>query len=214
MKKIPSLFQRDRSPGNHQVYNEVTPGCEWVLAGEGVATEKMDGTCCLIRDGKMYKRYELKKGKTAPSDFEPAQEPDPITGDIPGWIPVGDGPEDKYHREALEAAMQYQEAEGLGGLPEGTYELIGPKVQGNPHEMFHHVLYKHGDMVLTAAPRNFEDLKVYLAADAHACKSAQFDSEGVFVRPIEGIVWHHPDGRMAKIKRRDFGLDWPTEKEK
>ena len=26
---------------------------------------------------------------------------------------------------------------------------------------------------------------------------------------IEGIVWHHPDGRMAKIKRRDFGLSWP-----
>jgi hypothetical protein len=20
----------------------------------------------------------------------------------------------------------------------------------------------------------------------------------------EGVVWHHPDGRMAKIKRRDF----------
>ncbi len=20
----------------------------------------------------------------------------------------------------------------------------------------------------------------------------------------EGIVWHHPDGRMAKLKRRDF----------
>ena len=21
---------------------------------------------------------------------------------------------------------------------------------------------------------------------------------------FEGIVWHHPDGRMAKLKRRDF----------
>ena len=26
----------------------------------------------------------------------------------------------------------------------------------------------------------------------------------------EGLVWHHPDGRMAKIKRRDFGLSWPV----
>ena len=25
---------------------------------------------------------------------------------------------------------------------------------------------------------------------------------------LEGIVWHHPDGRWAKIKRRDFGLKW------
>jgi hypothetical protein len=23
---------------------------------------------------------------------------------------------------------------------------------------------------------------------------------------IEGIVWHHPDGRMAKLKLRDFGV--------
>jgi hypothetical protein len=25
-------------------------------------------------------------------------------------------------------------------------------------------------------------------------------------RDWEGIVFHHPDGRMAKIKKRDFGL--------
>ena len=23
---------------------------------------------------------------------------------------------------------------------------------------------------------------------------------------VEGIVWHHPDGRMVKIKTKDFGL--------
>ena len=26
---------------------------------------------------------------------------------------------------------------------------------------------------------------------------------------LEGIVWHHPNGRMAKVKRRDFGHPWP-----
>ena len=26
---------------------------------------------------------------------------------------------------------------------------------------------------------------------------------------VEGIVWHHPDGRMVKIKRKDFGFKWP-----
>jgi len=26
----------------------------------------------------------------------------------------------------------------------------------------------------------------------------------VALRPMEGLVWHHPDGRMAKIKARDF----------
>lgn len=28
--------------------------------------------------------------------------------------------------------------------------------------------------------------------------------------PVEGLVFHHPDGRLAKIKRRDFGLRWPA----
>jgi hypothetical protein len=26
---------------------------------------------------------------------------------------------------------------------------------------------------------------------------------------MEGVVWYHEDGRMVKIKRRDFGLKWP-----
>jgi len=26
---------------------------------------------------------------------------------------------------------------------------------------------------------------------------------------IEGVVWHHAQGHMAKIKRRDFSLPWP-----
>ena len=32
--------------------------------------------------------------------------------------------------------------------------------------------------------------------------------------PHEGIVWHHPDGRRAKIKRRDFGHPWPLNEQK
>ena len=27
---------------------------------------------------------------------------------------------------------------------------------------------------------------------------------------VEGIVFHHPDGRRAKIKRKDFGFDRPS----
>ena len=43
MQKIPTVFQRDPSNPKH-VLPEVTPGCEWVLAGEGVPTRKYDGT--------------------------------------------------------------------------------------------------------------------------------------------------------------------------
>lgn len=41
MKKIPTVFVRDPDDRKH-VLPQVTPGCEWVLAGEGRATRKFD----------------------------------------------------------------------------------------------------------------------------------------------------------------------------
>ena len=49
MKKIPTLFERTYE--NHRVAgisNKVYPGMEWVLDGGGVATVKIDGSCCAI----------------------------------------------------------------------------------------------------------------------------------------------------------------------
>lgn len=182
MKKIISLFRRNYS-GDRLVCNSVTPGAEWVIAGEGGATRKWDGTCCMMRDGKLYKRYDAKVGKTPPDGFEPAQDPDPQTGHWPGWLPVGDGPEDKYHREALTYELS------LGPLPDGTYELCGPKIQGNPEHFVMHKLVRHGIDLLLDCPRSFHGLQGYFA-----------------VNDIEGVVWHHPDGRMVKIKAKDFGI--------
>jgi hypothetical protein len=117
MQKIISLFQRNYD-GDRLVRNEVVPGAEWVINGEGVATRKWDGTCCMIKDGELYKRYDAKQGKTPPQGFIPAQEPDTVTGHWPGWLKVGDGKEDRWHREAFEYTNTL-----AAGLPDGTYEL-------------------------------------------------------------------------------------------
>lgn len=192
MQKIISLFQRNYD-GNRLVRDEVVPGAEWVPAGEGVATQKMDGTCCMIRAYELFKRYDVKKGRKAPPGFEPAQAPDPITGHWPGWVPVGDGPEDRWHNEAFETLCM--DRCDLGDVPlDGTYELIGPKVQGNPYGMDAHQLERHGALEMPDAPRTFDALKEWLAE-----------------HDVEGIIWHHPDGRMVKIKKRDFGFVWPLE---
>lgn len=183
MKKTVSLFQRNYD-GDRLVRDEIVPGAEWVAAGEGVATRKHDGTCCMVRDGVLFKRYDAKAGKTPPAGFEAAQDdPDPNTGHWPGWLPVGDGPEDKWHREAFVVPP------GYWPYPDGTYELCGPRIQGNPEGYSVHALIPHGCEPLHDAPRDFAGLRAYL--------------EG---RDIEGIVWHHPDGRMVKIKGKDFGL--------
>jgi hypothetical protein len=178
VKKIISLFQRNYD-GDRLVRDEVVPGAEWVIAGEGTATRKFDGTCCMVRGGRLFKRYEVKPGKTPPADFEPANVVDENTGKQQGWRPVGDGPEDSYHREAFK-----------GTEPDGTYELVGPKVQGNPEGFTTHELVPHG-RYLVAAPRTFVDLRRWFAGPG---------------RDIEGIVWWHEDGRMVKIKAKDFGV--------
>lgn len=190
MKKIISLFQRNYD-GDRLVRNEVVPGAEWVINGEGVATRKWDGTCCLIRDGKLYKRYEVKRSGLPPKDFEPANEIDSNTGKQQGWLPVGDGTEDCWHREGLENLKRLPTLDTIPPIypdSDGTYELVGPKVQGNPEGLNKHILKPHGNQIVNA-PRTFDALKSWLA-EAN----------------IEGVVWHHPDGRMVKIKAKDFGI--------
>jgi Xaa-Pro aminopeptidase len=195
MKKIPSLFRRDYE-GNRQVFNATVEGCEWVAAGAGIATEKFDGTACAVIASKLYARHDRKRNKTAPEGWIPCEEAaDEHTGHWPGWRPVGDGPEDKWHREA------YARPGGLspdGTVADGTYELVGPKVQGNPHNLECHCLYRHGGVRVPDVPRRFDALREWLIGHPFC----------------EGIVWHHPDGRMCKIKRRDFGLQWPPKREK
>lgn len=181
MKKIVSLFQRNYD-GDRLVRNEVVPGAEWVLDGEGVATRKWDGTCCKVEDGKLYKRYDAKKGKQPPYGFVPAQDPDPVSGHWPGWLEVGNGNEDKWFREAAGGNPDKVD------LPDGTYELVGPKVQGNPERSSEHVLIPHGKDELDA-PRTFDELKEWFIG-----------------REIEGVVWHRGNGDMVKIKKKDFGL--------
>jgi len=52
MQKIITVFQRNYDT-DRLVRDEVVPGAEWVLAGEGIATRKWDGTCCMLREGKL-----------------------------------------------------------------------------------------------------------------------------------------------------------------
>jgi hypothetical protein len=194
MKKIISLFQRNYET-DRLVRDEVVPGAEWVLAGEGIPTRKLDGTPCLVRDGRLYKRYDCKAGKRPPDGFEPCQEPDEVTGHWPGWVPVSDAPADQWFREAFAGGFDSCDHPFVSGR---TYECCGPKIQGNPEKVGRHILIPHGVCNLDAedggpVPRTFAGIKAYLAA-----------------RDIEGIVWWRDlsdfdfDCDKVKIKKKDF----------
>ena len=187
MKKIPTLFVREFS--NHKVIKvteEVTPGMEWVLRGEGYATEKWDGSCCALLDGVFYKRYDAKHGKTPPENAIPCCEPDAITGHWPHWVPVDVyEPADKWF---VEAFINTHPTEN------GTYEAVGPHFRVNAHNLKKDTLIKHG-LNIVDVPRTFLGIKEYL--------------EG---HNIEGLVFYKDGIPMCKIKRSDFGFSWPVER--
>jgi hypothetical protein len=181
MEKIPTLYVRD--PDNRKIVTDVvTPGCEWVLAGEGVPTRKYDGTCVMFDGYQWWARREVKPGKTPPENWVHVTT-DKQTGKSMGWEPVEQSAFAKFHAEATGGSS-------VGWLP-GTYELVGPKIQGNPEGQEKHALIAHKEALpLNDTGRTYGDIV------------AQIRTVGE--QGIEGIVWHHPDGRMAKLKVKDM----------
>lgn len=182
MKKTPTYFVRNPDEMRY-VLNEVHPECKWVAAGEGAPTRKYDGTCVRLDDGgNWWARREVKPLKTPPEGFVPI-ETDEVTGKAVGWEPIYQSAFVKFWDEAFQNQRDTGEQ-----LVTGTYELCGPKVNGNPEGYDQHVLIRHADAdQFSDVPRDFNGLRQWL-----------------HTHPYEGIVWHHPDGRMAKLKARDF----------
>jgi hypothetical protein len=183
MKKIPTLFERQFECGKVVgITSNVKEGLEWVLEGKGIATEKIDGSCCAIINGTFYKRYDAKKGKTPPEGAIPCCEADPITGHHPHWVAVDENkPADKWFVNAYKNTPDIQD---------GTYEAIGPHFQGNPHDLSDDILEPHGVKHIEVE-RTFEGIMQYLA-DHY----------------IEGIVFWLDGEPRCKIKRSDFGFAW------
>jgi len=171
MEKIPTMYPRDESIKGHPVIPPVKPECAWVEAGEGLATEKLDGMNVKVERGQLFKRQKPKDRDYDNASYVPCDRSNPA---------------DKWLYAAF-ARTTYDD---------GIYEAVGPKIQGNPHRVIEPGLVKvlpvALSLVIENITRTYEGVRHYLA---------EHDKEG--------IVFHHPDGRLAKIKRRDFGLPWP-----
>lgn len=188
MKKIPTLFIRIYE--NHKIVgikDEITPGCKEAFHN-GIATIKFDGSCCAIIDGKLYKRHDAKKGKKPPVGAIPCCDPDPVTGHWPHWVRVDvKKPEDKWFLKAL---INYT-CDNVVPI-DGTYEAIGPHFQGNPYNLEDDILVKHGE--------NFVDVK----------RDFMSISEWLNEHLVEGLVFWLDGEPVCKIKRTDFGYEWPV----
>lgn len=193
MKKIPTLFKREYK--DHQVIGispELSdPSLQVVLDGLAIPTLKEDGSCCAIFKGELYKRYDAKKGKQPPAGAIPCQpEPDEITGHWPHWVKCDrNNKADKWFFAAYDNFMKYGRF-----IDNWTYEAIGEHFQGNPYNMDYDTLYAHGMAHLVLKSFTFDYIKEFLKNNK-----------------IEGIVfWYHSEP-ICKIKRSDFGYEWPAE---
>lgn len=192
MRKIPTVFVRPEFVQRY-VTDEVTPGCEWVFACEGTPTRKYDGTCVMFDGERWWARREVRFGRVDPPGFV-LLSVDNVTGKRMGWEPVEQSSFARFHAEALANGAILDRYPVNTPVPDATYELLGPRINGNPEVLGEHMLVRHG----------------YLSYDdAKALQDLTLDFTGIASwlaanSAWEGIVWHHPDGEMAKIKRRDF----------
>ena len=185
MKKIPTLFTRVfENRRIVDIKDEITPGCEEAFL-HGIATVKIDGSCCAVIDGVFYKRYDAKRGKKPPIGAIPCCDPDPITGHWPHWVQVDDSnPSDKWFARAAYNTPY--------APPDGTYEAIGPHFNGNPYGLCDDILEPHG-VKKVDVERTFDGIKKYLEENY-----------------IEGLVFWLNGEPVCKIKRSDFDLPWST----
>jgi len=201
MRKIPTLFERVYE--NHKIVDIRPEFTNLKCAAAfffGFPTIKYDGSCCAFIDGKFYKRYDAKKGKAIPENAIKCQPlPDPITGHMPCWVPIDtSNPSDKWFTVAKASTIDIQD---------GTYEAIGKHFQGNPYNLTGEELVKHGEsIVLDFLPpmpgRGLITEDICVDALEYTRKFLEnFNHEGI-------VFWLNNEP-VCKIKRTDFGLEWP-----
>lgn len=205
------LFQINRE--THLATPVIDPTAMWVQQNVSRLTKiDIDGRFVRILNGGFYFLYDWKPRTSAirakrhegedwhtiefessdcdplPDSAFPCQLLEPVNGFNPYWYPA-------YHLHGYEYLTQaILSVSNLRDSFDGTYELVGPKIQGNPYDLVAHYLipyYVKQDIPLPEI--NFDAIKAWFTLNYE-----------------EGITWHRADGSIARVKRKDFGFSWPS----
>ena len=188
MPKLKSPFVRKEINGDYIVTDEIEEGYEWVFEDESVmAIEKLHGTNVSIQitDGIIVAIWNR-------------------TERIPFF--------NKGKQYIIKGILESYSRGWTEFLSDGQHfgELIGEKVNGNPYkikgnlwipfETFgqKHLKYKCWGKY----PKTFESIREWFKELMPLYTSMKGDRGGF----VEGIVFTHPDGRMAKLRCDMF--DW------
>ena len=172
-----------------------------------ILSGKVDGTCCRISsEGEFQKRRDVKKHKKIPDNWiETSNE----LGHRTGFMSIDKY--DKYHKNALINIDNKTYIKTLifnvntkklviSNVPISqicgqSVELLGPKVQGNKHNIPNNCVFVHGSIPLLGYPRDFNmtKLKRWFETD-EKCKF------------FEGIVVHFSNGNSYKVHIHHFDI--------
>ncbi len=198
MPKIHSPFEREKNEnGDYVVIDKIAEGYEWVFEDDSVmAVEKLHGTnvSVVIEDGHVTAVYNRT-----------------------GRVPAFNKGKHFITRGILNAMNR-----GYLDLPDGQWfgELIGPKLNNNPHNVEEHIWipfkrYAQKRLVYKSwgdYPKTFDSISKWFKEGLFSLFNSKWHgvdldessvSNGTF---CEGIIFTHPDGRMAKLRRDMF--DW------
>ena len=187
MPKLESPFVREFKDGNYVVTPKIAEGYEWVFDDDSVmAIEKLDGTnvSIVIQQGTVIAIYNR-------------------TERIP-FI-------NKTKQFIIEGLLEAKRRGYIDKLLDGQHfgELIGPKVNGNPYKLEKHIwipfeTYAQEYLKYKSwgkYPKDFETISTWFKDGLMPLFALRHGDKQGFV---EGIVFTHPDGRMAKLRRDMF----------
>jgi len=208
---VKELFDEGHEP---RIYAKIDGTCTFVHLVDGVPL------LCLRRDlriptsGKNEGRYVSKKGRPAKKPdgwFSFADKPDYADHTTHkgkwahhiGFIPVCDN--DKWALDALnedrtEVRMLDQFSPkftfkwvSLKDCVGMSFELVGPRIQSDPHGIGTHCLVGHSSIEVAPASLSLESVKEFLRKEPN----------------IEGIVLHFPKAKKCfKVHRFHLGMEW------
>lgn len=179
--KIQSPFVRKEIDGQYVVTPEIAEGMEWVFTDPNVlAVEKLDGTnvSIVMESGNMIGLYNRTQVK-----------------------PIG-ALEDHRFIQGIRTTNSKGRLPVVSGQHFG--ELMGPKIQSNFLKLdqpewfpFEHLKRSATYTSFHKYEKNFDNWSSWFQNDLFSLLYVKLHGEKI--QP-EGIVFHHPDGRMAKLR--------------
>jgi hypothetical protein len=188
MPKIQSPFAREMRDGVYVVTPQIEPGFEWVFTDPAVlAVEKLDGTnvSVVMKEGKLVAL--TNRMNLCPCDTLDVNR---FIQGVRNWIAKGH--------------TLPREGQHFG-------ELVGAQIQQNFLKLDIPLWYPFDYLKEKAAyrsyhkyPKTFDNISAWFKEGLFSLMYQRLhDGEK---QPPEGIVFWHPDGRMAKLRRDMF--DW------